>query len=352
VATEYLLRSDLGDRFEIVHLETADRRTLGNIGRFDWMNVVLAAVHGLHFLWLLLWRRPEIVYVPVAQNRLGYLRDCLFLVPARLLRKRVVVHIHGGYFGRFYAASGPIFRGLIRWTLAKAERVIVLGESLRPMLEGLVPGERVVCIPNGISDIEPGIRRRAAGGDSDFRVVYLGTLIRSKGFLDLLEAAREILRERTDVRFSFAGEFFGDSERAEAERYGADLGDRVEFVGVLSGRAKAQFLVDADLFVFPTYYPPEGHPYVILEAMAAGLPVVTTDHGAIAETVIDGETGVIVPQRAPAALAAVLRELLADPERRPRLGRAGRERFLACYTIDRWAERLAEVFDDVARAGR
>jgi glycosyltransferase involved in cell wall biosynthesis len=86
--------------------------------------------------------------------------------------------------------------------------------------------------------------------------------------------------------------------------------------------------------------------------MAAGLPVVTTDHGAIAETVIDGETGVIVPQRAPAALAAELRELLADPERRPRLGRAGRERFLACYTIDRWAERLAEVFDDVARAGR
>jgi glycosyltransferase involved in cell wall biosynthesis len=85
--------------------------------------------------------------------------------------------------------------------------------------------------------------------------------------------------------------------------------------------------------------------------MAAGLPVVSTRRGAIPETVVDGETGLLVEARDTPALTAALRRLIMDPELREKIGRAARARYVACYSVEKWSERMARVFADVT-AGR
>jgi glycosyltransferase involved in cell wall biosynthesis len=348
VITRNLRSSPLAERFALAHVDTSDRRSLANLGLLDFQNVWLALVHGARFLAALLRERPAVVHVPVAQNRLGFLRDLLFLLPARLLRVPTVVHLNGGYCS-FFREAGPVVRGVSRLAIGGAARVMILGERLRSQLDGVVQPEKVVVVPYGVPDP----RAESPAGDADgsarrhsLRVLYLGTLNRTKGFVDLLAAAEQVVAERDDVEFVFAGDFATPDDARAAEPYRERLGDRARFPGVVDGAAKVAALTGSDLFVFPTYYEFEGQPLVILEAMAAGLPVISTDHGVIAETVVEGETGRLVPAREPARLAATILELAADPEARTRLGQAARARFLAEYTLEAWADRIETVWRD------
>jgi glycosyltransferase involved in cell wall biosynthesis len=355
IATQTLLASAVTGRFRLLHLDTTDRRGFGNMGRLEAGNIALALRHLVRYLRLLREEPPDLVYVPLAQNRLGFLRDALFLLPARLLGKRVVVHVHGGGFRDFFEGTDPLTRAIVRVSLARVSRAIVLGERLRPMMAELVPAERVAAVPNGIDDPYHGqLRPRTAeeaAARAELRVVYLGTLMEAKGFLDVLEAATLLGRVAPHARFIFAGDFFRPADRARAERLrGENPEVRADFPGTVATRAKAELLRDADIFVFPTRYANEGHPYVILEAMAAGLPIVTTARAAIAETVVHGETGIIVPEGEPAALADALRTLIADAPLRARLGAAARERFLQRYMLNGWAAEMAGIFEEALAA--
>lgn len=357
VVTQNLLKSRLCDQFEIVLLDIADRRGLSNVGRFDWRNVGLAVCHGFRFLSLLVTKRPDIVYVCISQNTLGYLRDSLFLVPARLWGTRVVVHLHGGAFRSFYDRASLPMRWLIDWTLRSVRRMIVLGDKLRPILHGLVDETRIAAVPNGIAADEmpdeplkewrSPSSRVSEDGDR-FQITYLGSLIETKGFLDVLRAAPLIAAQCPGARFVLAGGLRHAQKAQEAQTIieEQDISGIISMPGVVVGREKAALLRHSHVFVFPPCEP-EGQPLVILEAMAAGLPVITTDQGAITETVLDGVNGFIVPARDPEALAEKVVLLLNDPALRERMAQASRERFLEHYTLDRWANDMVRVFQGV-----
>jgi glycosyltransferase involved in cell wall biosynthesis len=136
--------------------------------------------------------------------------------------------------------------------------------------------------------------------------------------------------------------------RPAAERYVRDhgLGDRVIFSGMR--RDVASILAVSDIFVLASRY--EGLPLAIIEAMMAGLPVVATRVGGVAELVEDGVTGLIVPPRDGEALTRALRRLLADPELRHRMGMAGRERALRDFAEDRMARETQKLYEELLGA--
>jgi len=151
------------------------------------------------------------------------------------------------------------------------------------------------------------------------------------------------------VRFAFAGSWYREHTKKEAlwliERN--KLWDHVEFPGCVLGKEKAALLMGADIFVFPPVGP-EGQPLVLLEAMSAALPIVTTDQGCIAETVIHGVNGFIVEPGNIQELASRILQLAADAELRELMGRRSRERFLELYTQDTFAQNIGSVFAQVA----
>jgi glycosyltransferase involved in cell wall biosynthesis len=350
VVMENLLGSSLRESFELIILDTTDRRGLANVGKLEIGNVVLALRHGVKFLGLLLDRQPDVVYVCISQNTFGYLRDCLFLGTAKLLRRKVVVHLHGGGFRSFYDGASRPLRWLIQWTLRDARRALVLGDSLRVMFAGLVDEARITTVPNGIVDAAVSVSHAGADDKSDLQVTYLGNLIRSKGFLDFIRAVPLVLARYPHVRFVVAGAPALDSDLNEANGLidAFAIASKVEMPGAVVGPKKWELLAQSDIFAFPTYYPPEGQPLVILEAMAAGLPVITCDQGAIRETVIDGVTGFIVPAQNPAKIAEKIIALCTDVDLRVTMGQSGRERFSKNYILDRWVADLARVFREVA----
>lgn len=232
-----------------------------------------------------------------------------------------------------------------------------------------VPGPRISVVPCGVDAELFRPDGRADPRDSRLRVLSVGRLVPRKG-VGLAISALQLLAEegRTDVELVIVGGSAGpdgiDSDpdvarlRETARRCGVD--DRVHFRGHVAQADLPPILRSADLVVCAPWYEPFG--IVPLEAMACGIPVVAAAVGGIVDSVVDGATGIHVPPRDPEAVASAIASLADHPQRRDRLGRAGRARVERRYTWTRVAadterayssvlERRSAVSAAVARSG-
>jgi glycosyltransferase involved in cell wall biosynthesis len=175
-----------------------------------------------------------------------------------------------------------------------------------------------------------------------------------KGVDSLVQAAFILKQQQRKFLIRIVGEFASEEYRQSLLREIQEQGlaDCIEFTGRKIGGEKWQAYQTADIFCFPTYYPAESFGNVLLEAMMFELPVVTTRWRAIPGIVVEGETGFLVEVQDAAAIAGRLARLLDDEELRTRMGRKGRARYLANYTIDKYLERTREIVLEVAGAQR
>ena len=163
-----------------------------------------------------------------------------------------------------------------------------------------------------------------------------------KGFRYLLEALARLRPTHPNLRLKVIGQPSGDSDTAaRVERLG--LRDRVEFTGRVPAETIARAYAEATLAVVPSLY--EGFGFPAGEAMACEVPVVSSRGGALPEVIgTDGSCGILVPPEDSIALANAIDELLAAPERRAAMGKAGRERVLELFTWRAAAERTVDVY--------
>src|SRR4029077_12282066 len=167
-------------------------------------------------------------------------------------------------------------------------------------------------------------------------VLFLGGLIESKGFFDLLRSVPDVLEKTTEVRFVFVGDTsFPEAERAREWANKHSLDFYVKFLGPKSGDDKIRIFQESDVFAFPTWYPPEGQPVAVIEAMAAGLPVLTTRHATIPEFLCE-DGALYVNKQEPADIAARLLQLLDNESLRRNMGLANQNKFLQYHTADRF----------------
>jgi glycosyltransferase involved in cell wall biosynthesis len=340
------LNSSLRDSFHISHLDITDRRSLANVANLDVRNIWLAVQHGLRFCYLLITERPQLVYIPVSEGALGFLRDSLFLVPARLTHRAVVVHLHAGSFDGFYRNSPWALRWLIRFCLNRVDRAVVLGDAFRSIFSGIIPQERVSVVPNGISG-EPyeKVSVVRTTGQHKFRVLYLGNLWQSKGFVDFIHAAPLVLERVPDAEFLLMGDAsFPEAKSAQAWVLEQGLDSAVHFLGVRQGGEKTEILQGSDVVVFPSRGS-EGQPLVLLEAMAAGVPIVATRHATADQTL--GEDGALyIRSEDPADLAEKVISLLRDPNLRSSIAAKNRARWREFFTLEKFVSNLRTVLLD------
>lgn len=175
----------------------------------------------------------------------------------------------------------------------------------------------------------------------------LAALRREKGHLDLLEAWAAVHDRHPEARLWIAGEGVARAEIEEAERR-LDLSGCVRLLGARDDAPELLRQVDGVVSASWT----EALPTALIEASAAGLPVVATAAGGTTEVVADGETGLLVPVRDVLALTRALLRCLDDADLGRRLGSAGRERAVTAYSMGTWSDRLAELYREVGAGGQ
>ncbi len=247
-----------------------------------------------------------------------------------------------------------------------ALRIVASSEAIKDGFLGSPP----FMEPAHIEVVHPGVdseRFRPRHGDQDTIRQTFGLEVEAplvilvarfqwvKGHDVFLDAARLVLRDVPQAQFAIAGENAFGVAADERYRYQVmrqiavdpQLRDRVRLLGWVE---RSECLVSAcDVVVVSSRF--ESFGMVGVEAMACGVPVVSINRGGPAETIVDGETGFLVPPERPDAIAARVVALLGDAALRRRMGEAGRTRVQARFTLERYAERMTEIFESAAFGG-
>lgn len=299
--------------------------------------------------WLRIARsRARLVDIHAVSDR-DFLKHGAVLLAAGVAGRPTLLRIHGGDFDRVYARSSETLRALTRWLLRRADRVVLLSPGWEHIVNEIEPRAATAVLSNSVPCDE--LERLGEQREKDsHRVLMLGNLCERKGHFDALEAAAILAGRLPDCVMEFGGVERDAGARAQldARAEALGLGGAVRFLGSVSGDAKDRAFTEAALYMLPSHT--ENMPVSIMEAMATGLPVVATPVGAIPEMVRDGETGVLVPARDPAALADAIEGLFRDPERRTKM--SARARAFAREHWDRAsiARRTAALYRELLAA--
>ncbi len=338
-----ILDSDLPDHCRLTYLVEGTRS-----GALDRLRSALSAL--LHLIALLARGQADLLHLHVGGGSSFY-RHMLYLALGRLAGKPVLLHWHVPGAGEAQGAGlpGGAQRRLARWAINRAARVIVLSPGWAVALAALAGqpdvGSSMVVLPNpvdcdGIRPPDDPAQRRPDV------VLFLGDFSQRKGVRDLLAAAPVVLQRRPATCFVIAGGQPPADVAAQAEA----LDGAVRFPGFVRGADKLRWLQEASLLVLPSYA--EGLPVAVLEAMAAGLPVVTTPVGGVPDFFRDGVNGRLTPPGDVSALTDAIAGLLDDLASSRAMGQHNRQQALEQFAVPRYAQRLLELYLEVSgRAG-
>ena len=230
---------------------------------------------------------------------------------------------------------------LYRWSIVKrADHAVVINWETWTMLQLKYNHEirRVWYVPNGVED-HYFFQREFAEADA-LRLLFVGTWLDHKGVYYLRDGFEELVKRAPQVRLTIAG----CSASAETVRqfFPPSVRDRLDILPFVSRKDMPAVYAQHDVFVFPSLF--EGLPIVLLEAMASGMPVVTTETCGMKDMVEDEYNGLLVKPADTAAFVAATERLIHSPDFRARLGRAAQET-MKRHTWERVAEQLEGVFE-------
>lgn len=290
--------------------------------------------------------RPDVVHLNPSLNLASVLRDGLFMLVLQVLGKRsVFVFWHGWEDGLARRICGNWFlRHLFRGVFGRAGHSVVLASRFRDELlaMGFPPGRVSVESTMFDGSLFKGVVRQAHDG---IALLFLSRMEPTKGAFELVEAFARVKSEHPTARLILAGD--GPARKALETRV-MELGvSDVSFPGYLRGADKAQALLDADIFAFPTYYG-EGCPVSLLEAMAAGLPCITNSVGGIPDIFQDGANGVLLDGVSVDTVTNALERLLGDPEQLARIAEHNRKEAWAKYEASVVTQRIESLYKKVA----
>lgn len=343
LATEILLSSSLKKRFLLYHLNTNVHQSISTIGAWSidkiYRNIML---YGL-FVSMILRFRPDLIYIPISQTTVGFFKDSIFILLALLFHRKTLLQLRGSNFQNWLRRSSTLTGAFVSFVLKGTEGIIVLGSNLKYLFSDYFQDARIFVVPNGGDFPE----RHGAKDNTFPKILYLSNLLLSKGIEDVLNAAL-LLKENSWLRFHLdvVGAWDDDMTKGKILGLIKDKEIPVTFHPAVGGEKKFEFYNAADIFVFPPRGP-EGHPWVILEAMAAGLPIITTDQGAIRESVKDGVNGFVVEKKNPYQIAGRIKFLIENPEIRKKMGEESRRLYLENFTEAKMVERLSFAFNSV-----
>jgi glycosyltransferase involved in cell wall biosynthesis len=362
------------------HVNARVSKELEDIGDFRLSKLFLLFAYCVQAIWCRFrYGVRTLYYIPAPGKHSALYRDWMVMFLCRPFYKRIILHWHAAGLAKWLETSTQFrSRAFTYNRLKDVDLSIVLSRYNRADAEKLFP-QRIRVVSNGIPDPCPAFEREilprrrarqaarkkiAAGVELDaadhanagsrpevFQVLYLAHCTREKGLFDCISGvlkANEKLAAAGKFRLELriAGNFVTDAERDEFNRIAAlpECVNCIHYFGFISGAEKDKALREADLFCFPTYYQNENQPVNLIEAMAYGLPIITTRWRSLPELLPAGNLGLVdicAPEQIADALVASLTAEASE---------LIRELFLRHFTLEQYLAGLAAAFESIESA--
>jgi len=351
------------------HVNARFSRSLEDVGEFQGAKILLIFWFCLQAVWVRLrYGVKNFYYVPAPGKSVALYRDWLVMLFCRPFFKHVILHWHAAGMAKWLETATPIgsrattyrlFRPvdlsivLSRYNFADAEKL--LSRTIRVVNNGIpdpCADFDTTLLPHRLENLAA--RKRIFAGEipaqpMTVNVLFLAHCTREKG---IFAAAESVLRANSELatrhlpmqlKLVTAGNFVSDEEKAEFDRLRENpvFAHTISHLGFVSGEQKNRLLREADLFLFPTRYLGENQPVNLIEAMAFGLPIVTTRWRSLPEMLPPDYTGLVSGQN-PDEIAANILTVLAE-----RSGTRVRNHFLERFTVERHLADLAAAIRSV-----
>lgn len=341
-----LLGSPLSQRYDLIQFEAGSRGKESPAKDEKWHHKVgRLLISPFSLASVIIRERPVVAHINSGMDHRSFWRDSVYLVICRLWGLKIVMQMHGGSLREL--CPGFWMRRIVRASFSLADEFVVIASSQKLDFEELGIREGATIIPNAIDVSEysqTGVREHSG---SVQRLAFMGRLIRPKGVFEVMEAVRIL---RSDERFrDLELEIAGSgpvTEEIETWIESRQMRNCVKVVGSVSGAEKIEFLRRADVFVFPSYHR-EGLPYVIIESLAAGTPVIASRVAGIPDIVIDRRHGILVDARDPGQVVDAIRELATSRERLRTMSSNCAVWAEEELGFDKFAERFSAIYSKV-----
>jgi len=336
---------NLNEKYNIKVLNLSINKNLETIGDFSLIKLLKTKFIGLKLLFNLIFFKPKFVYYVFSPYGFAFYRDVLFAFIINLSGKKILFHMREK--GILNESKKSRFKRFLYKKTFKNNNIICITELVKNDLK-TVYEKKPYIVADGVEEVITENRFMKKQYNDIPVIIFLSNLTISKGIYDFIESLK-ILKEE---EIEFKGVIVGaphEISKQELLTYikEKNLDNFIEYKGPLYGKDKFDQIFESDIFVFPTYYKSETFGIVIIEAMQAGLPVVSTDEGSIKSIVKDGINGFIVKKRSPESIADKLILLVSDKRVRQKMGKKGRELYLKNYRIDIVIEKMINLFEDL-----
>ncbi len=295
------------------------------------------------FFWKIWTSKAKLVHIH-GSHYASFYRKMVFILLAKIGRKKILFHCHGSRFDQFYHQGPNWQKILIRRILSFCNRVIILSPYWETFFSEFLDSSRLVILENAIplnayQSVSVEERKKSNGPV----ILFAGEVGERKGIYDLLSVIPDLVRQVPRITLLLAGNGELDKVRFVAESLNIET--HLQLTGWVPAEKMTQFYLQADLFVLPSYH--EGMPMAILEAMACGLPVVSTRVGGIAELIKEGENGFLINPGDRQALLEALLVLLADPVLRENMALKNIQKVKDQYDMPGYLKKLKGLYREI-----
>ncbi|SFQ09832.1 Glycosyltransferase involved in cell wall bisynthesis [Butyrivibrio proteoclasticus] len=292
--------------------------------------------------------KPEMIHIHSSFGPSFY-RMQPFLYMAKRRNIPVVDHCHGADFNTFYVNASEKKKKRIREVYKDFAKIIVLSDEWKETMSVIVPKDKLVVIENYCKpQDEDFVKDLFSKRFEKKQVLFLGEIGKRKGGYDFAGIIEETIKENRDISFVLCGSGTeSDVNEIKEAVYEVAPKEKVLFPGWVRGGEKDNYLKESAVFMLPSY--DEGLPMSILDAMAYGLPIVSTNVGGIPQLVADGKSGYICTPGNVKEIANGIKKLLSEKERYIESSmesyRVARER----YSFSAHLKKLFNVYDSVIK---
>ena len=323
---------------DLTHIATWD--SSGGVPS-SWQRLTVFTQAVLSFLRTLLTQCVDIVHLHVSE-RGSVVRNFLLMLLAFVFRKPVLLHAHGCEFHIFYDQLPTPFQKIVSWGI-QSSFLISLSDSWYTWYQERcgVESSRGFILKNPV-EFPKGVERPTAMSQT-VELLFLGKLNQRKGIFDILQAFAQLepeLQKRAKLTFAGAGSEYELWEMAR--ELGID--QQISLPGWVDAKQRDQLMLSSDIFLLPSYN--EGLPMSLLEAMAWGLPAITTPVGGIPEVIESHDNGILVEPGNVKQLTEAMTLLIAQPELCRKLGAEARET-IRPFGVERYINNLLKIYGEV-----
>ncbi|QGY46573.1 glycosyltransferase [Maribellus comscasis] len=288
------------------------------------------------------------IYFTSSRSKLGFIKDFLLLIMGLWFKKKIINHLHGADFKKFYGES-IFLKPLISYAYKGVNTSIVLLNIMKNQYDDFPKMKKVVvgnCYNQELEECKNDFSK------NNYQILFLSNLMYGKGIIDFLDACFVLLGNNEEIKIKIAGKLMGDTfmrqkniEKLFKEKYNqlrGVYGERVEYLGIVKGYEKSKVLFESSIFVLPSFYPTEAYPISIIEAMRAGNAIVTTNHNYL-PYIVKEKNGVIISPKSPNEIYSSVEKLINNLGQLKKIQRHNIKEAKHKYSQDRYISDIQQI---------